>query len=124
MKIWKHIKFCFNYFRIPKGDYCYKVIKVEDNPNGSCSILTRHCPYWDKIEGLSNQKSGYCHWLEKGDIDINNDDSKEFKNVKTGEISTAPEMPFGVGILWDSVKECSLRPYSDKEFRKIYGDEK
>ena len=44
-------------------------------------------------------------------------------NVKTGEITTAPNMPFGVGLLWDSVKECGLRDYSDKELRKLYGEE-
>ena len=100
MNIWKKIKFCFNYFKIPKGEYC------------------RHCPYWDLIDGLPHQESGYCHWLDIGDTDINNDNSREFKNVKTGKIITAPEMPIRVGLLWDGVKECNLRHYSDKELRK------
>ena len=124
MKIWKYIKFCFNYFRIPKGDYCYRVVKVIDNPNGTSTLKTKQCPYWDNIEGLHYQESGYCHWLERGDHDINNDEAIELKNVKTGEITKAPDMPFGIGLLWDKCKECGLRPYSDKELEKMYGDQR
>ena len=57
-----------------------------------------------------------------GDYEINHDDSREFLNVKTGEVDTASEMPFGVGLLWDQCKECGLKPYSEKEIKKMYAE--
>lgn len=117
MKIWKYIKFAFwGYWRIPKGDYCYcssENDSTDDNFRIVCS-----CPYWDKIENLRHQESGYCHWLGFGDREINNDTSRKYLNTKTGEINNATEMPFGVGLLWDRVKECGFRGYSEKE--KMY----
>ena len=94
----KYIKFCFNYFRIPKGDYCYEILEVVYPENGSLPYLkTKRCPYWEKIEEQPPQDDGYCHWLEMGD----NDDEH-------------------MGLLWDQVKECGLREYSEKEEEKAY----
>ena len=44
---------------IPKGAYCY------DN-NGDCS-------FWDMDESKPHQENGYCHYLKKGDWDINSE---------------------------------------------------
>ena len=98
MRIWKYIKLCFYYFRIPKGDYCYKVLKCITPEDGSLPYLkVKRCPYWDKIEGQPPQDNGYCHWLEIGDHD------DEY-----------------MGLLWDQVKECDLRHYSEKEEERSY----
>jgi len=100
MKIWKYIKFAlWGYWRIPKGDYCYKVLEVIRPvvTNLPPTLRIRRCPYWDRIEEFGHQDDGYCHWLETGD-----------HNQK------------GHGLLWDQVKECGLRNYSEKEERKMY----
>lgn len=62
---------------IPNGCYCY------DN-NGTC-------PFWDKIKDRPHQESGYCHWLQVGDFDIN-----------------------GTMLLWDQCKECGLNEGGDE----------
>jgi len=125
MKIWKYIKFVFyGYWRVPKGDYCYDVVEVSYPTDKKYPpvIKTKQCPYWKKIKGLHHQEDGYCNWLERGDCDMNNDDSKEFVNCKTGEKISAPEMPFNISLLWDGIKECNLKHYSDKEIEKAYED--
>jgi len=44
------------------------------------------CPYLDKAEGVGEQNDGYCWFLRRGDWQSN-----------------------GVGLLWDSCKECGKR---------------
>jgi hypothetical protein len=123
MKIWKYIKLCFNYFRIPKGDYCSQFKRRVDEPDGSFYHEMRRCPYWDKIEGRHHQEDGYCHWLEWGDYDKNNDETiiLEQTDVKSGVTKkiTAPELPFGISLLWDGVKECGLRRYTERDEKKM-----
>lgn len=79
---------------IPKGMYCYEII------NGKRYI----CPFWDKNENYSEQHNGYCHYLQKGDWDINAE--TDFYNYKTGEKVEMSGFPFG--LLWDQVKECGI----------------
>lgn len=123
MKIWKYIKFAlWGYWRIPKGDYCYSLPKGSENATGCFTPRKIYCPYWDQIEDRHHQENGYCHWLGYGDYEINHDDSREFLNVKTGEVDTASSMPFGVGLLWDQCKECGLKNYSEKEIEKMYAE--
>jgi len=111
MRIWKYIKFAlWGYWRIPKGGYCYKMIKMMPPKEGEEMpyLKVRRCPYWDKIEELSEQQDGYCHWMECGDAPVFDDDGNMIE---------------GLGLLWDSVKECGLREYSDKELEKMWRDE-
>ena len=90
---------------IPKGIYCY-------DENG-------RCPYWSMDENRPEQENGYCSFLEKGDWDFNNE--SEAVNVATGEIV---EIPFPVGLLWDSVKECDINDYTDEEIEQSINNEK
>ena len=107
----------FSWFFIPRGLYCYKYRKLiwgknkEDPPKMKIKI----CPYWEKLNNLLNQENGYCHYLKKSDYDINNDEHKEFMNVKTGEIIKAPYMPIAMSLLWDQCKECGIKKYYLKE---------
>jgi len=93
-------------WRIPRGDYCYKVIKTKKNPP---AIYIKNCPYWDYREDWPVQACGYCHFLKRGDIDINLDKTIVLTEVKTGEEYKPSEMPFGIGLLWDQCKECGIR---------------
>lgn len=110
----KLIKYCIAYFRIPPGPYCYTIKKIKEDPEGKEPpvVLTNVCPYWDRIDDLGDQECGYCHYLGYGDYDINNDETREFicTTPGTGEklIVKAPDMPFGVGLLWDRCKECGI----------------
>lgn len=65
---------------IPKGLYCYNPIKYEKN-----TYHIKLCPYYDTIENADNQSNGYCHYLDKGDGDLN------------------------FGLLWDQCKECEIK---------------
>ena len=108
MKIWKYIKFAlWGYWRIPKGDYCYKMLKVMPPREGEKLpyLKTKRCPYWDMIEEQPPQENGYCHWMELGDTP---------KTDKDGNIINS------WGLLWDQVKDCGLRNYSEKEEEKMY----
>ena len=104
-KLLRKIRFLpISWFFIPRGDYCYK-------RKGEKLKL---CLYWDSIKDLPEQESGYCHYLKYGDKDMNNDEKRIFINVKTGEKIKAPDMPIGVGLLWDQCKECQIKPYREK----------
>ena len=94
----KLIKFLYAYlFKIPPGDYCYKY------KNGK--RIT--CPYWDIDESKPYQYNGYCHYLKKGDWEI--EEEQELKNLKTGEIEKGKDVPFPTSLLWDQVKECGIK---------------
>lgn len=97
---WKYL----SWFFVPRGDYCYKGSRAPNNKK------YKECPYWDYIEELPEQESGYCHYLKYGDNDINNDENRILIDMKTGEKIPAPEMPITIGLLWDQVKECRLKP--------------
>lgn len=104
-KILKYLTFFFyGYWQVPKGLYCYTYRK---NKQGFEQI--KICPYWDKIDSLPEQNSGYCHWLEQGDIDINNDENYVLKNIKTGDETLAKDIGFPVSLLWDQCKECGVK---------------
>jgi len=68
-------------------------------------LKVKRCPYWDKIEDFHHQEDGYCHWMECGDAPVFDDEGNMIE---------------GLGLLWDSVKECGLREYSDKELEKMH----
>ena len=106
MKIWKYIEFALSgYWQIPKGDYCYKMLKLMPPREGEKLpyLKTRVCPYWTRLEGHLSQEDGYCRWMECGDY------FQDKKGVHNGTF-----------LLWDQVKECGIRNYSEKEERKMY----
>jgi len=123
MKLLKWCKFIFyGYWRIPRGGYCSTFIKKVNNPDGSFYLRMKPCPYWEKRKEYHYQEDGYCHWLESGDCDKNNDSTIILQQIdrKTGEKigeTSAPELPFGIGLLWDGVKECGIK---DDEWEEIW----
>lgn len=77
---------------IPKGDYCYSEKSV--------------CPYWSVREDRVEQENGYCSFLGKGDVEINQ--TAVLEDMDTGEKISGKDIPFPVGLLWDQVKECGI----------------
>ena len=88
---------------IPKGFYCY---------DGKYK-----CPYWDVREDKPDQENGYCHYLEKGDWNVNKE--KRYNVRKSdgtwGELESAEEIGFPMSILWDQCKECDINYGIDNE---------
>jgi hypothetical protein len=117
-KILKYILFCFNYFRIPKGTYCYKIIKIIYPKDGSYPYhKIKICPYWDKIKEFPEQDNGYCHWLERGDFDYDLNDEFHFLDENIiKEVNKKYKRKTGHGLLWDQCKECHLREYNLKDY--------
>ncbi len=73
---------------IPKGLYCY---------DGGYK-----CPYWEMIEHLPHQESGYCHFLEEGDYESEH-----------------------LSLLWDQCKECGINDdIEDEDWYKEQINEK
>jgi hypothetical protein len=120
----KLIKYIIAWFRIPRGFYCYKIKEIVRDPTGQIPpvIRTKICPYWDIRGDWPHQANGYCHYLGYGDMNINEEPEVEFicTEKKTGAQTTvkAPDMPFGVGLLWDQCKECGIktRDIDDEEY--------
>ena len=80
---------------IPIGLYCY-------DENGIC-------PYWDTIEGMPYQESGYCHYLKKGDWDFNSEKSWKLTYPEKGsEMQSANEIGLPMSLLWDQCKMCDI----------------
>lgn len=89
---------------IPPGPYCYTY-----DSKGKYIL----CPYWDKIEGAPEQANGFCHFLNKGDIEIGKD--AVLIDMDTEEITPHDELPFNPSLLWDQVKECGINDDYDEE---------
>lgn len=87
-------------WRIPHGDYCY------------FRNRSQKCHYWVRRKDWPEQADGYCRYLGWGDMDKNSDSTiiMESINLKTREVTRtpAPEMPFGISLLWDQCKECGV----------------
>ena len=88
---------------IPKGQYCYTYEDGKFKP----------CPYWDTVDDAPSQYNGYCHFLEKGDLEIETE--MVFIDEKTGEKSMGNELPFPCSLLWDQCKECGINNDIDEE---------
>jgi hypothetical protein len=68
---------------IPKGIYCY-------DENGLC-------PHWERREDQPDQMNGYCHYLKRGDWEVEIPDD------------FPPHFPHScLSLLWDQVKECFI----------------
>jgi thymidine kinase len=81
---------------IPSGVYCY-----DEKP----------CPYSDHNPSKHNQESGYCHFIEKGDWELNNE--MVMCNEK-GEKFTPNDIGIPGGLLWDRCKECGINDEIDE----------
>jgi len=75
-------------WRIPKGDYCYKILRIDHNPKEGLSVIyTKVCPYWEikKIKDY-DEEDGYCTLLDLSDA-----------------------------LIWDKCKSCGIRNYFWRE---------
>jgi hypothetical protein len=107
--MFKFLKYLWALIVVPTGPYCHG-----HNRYGR----SRVCPFWSMNKEKAHitpwgeyQEGGYCSYLKRGDWDINNDDTRIFEDMKTGEKLTAKEMPIGVGLLWDQCKECGIKDW-------------
>ena len=75
-------------WRIPKGDYCYKIIDVVPHPTDGVVIHTKRCPYWEmkKVFGYDDEEEGYCTLIDLSDA-----------------------------LIWDQCKQCGIRNYFWRE---------
>ena len=118
-KIKKLVRFCIAWFRIPRGSYCYKFVKMTYDEELKLPVrITKKCPYWKRIEDLHYQENGYCKYLGRGDYERNNSD-EIFQEIdpKTNTVKQewkASEMPIPIGLLWDQCKECGIKEYRIK----------
>ena len=91
---------------IPKGGYCY-------GEKGTC-------PYWTLSENHPEQENGYCAYLKQGDWEINASTEKTLIDNHGKKWSPA-EMPFGIGLLWDQIKDCGINEYTKDEEMEAQG---
>jgi hypothetical protein len=75
------VKKIIAWFKIPKGDYCYKFLRIENEKR-----ITKRCPY-QKICWLEDDHIVYCAYLDTFSTDKNSFDA----------------------LLWDSCKICGLK---------------
>ena len=67
-------------FRIPHGDYCYKIKKVVPDSTYGYKIKTKNCPYygyvkkWEGKEGF--HKIAHCKYLNEIDYILLDDQCK------------------------------------------------
>ena len=71
------------------------------------------CPYWALIPDQPEQENGYCHYLERGDKETNENaeiTAKERQPDGTYKEVKYPKggFPIPIGILWDQCKECEI----------------
>jgi hypothetical protein len=86
-KIIKFLKlYLWQRWRIPKGDYCYNIIKIDHHSNPPV-IHTKRCPYWEmrKVFGY-DEEDGYCTFLDLSDV-----------------------------LIWDQCKACGIRNHFWRE---------
>lgn len=102
---------------IPKNtDYCYTYKTTTTytstvEPHGEFI----NCPFWKKVPFLPEQQNGYCHYLNKADIELNPEYNKEsfISYDKTGN-NTGKSVTevfgeyFPSSLLWDQCKECGI----------------
>ena len=114
---------------IPKGEYCYSMSKSEISSLRDVVM----CPYWkhrseiDEAE-YHDQNDGYCLFLGKGDIELNQENKYTLSYPKDhpdlGIPMTADEIGLPLSLLWDQVKECHENMMDDEELVSIELGEK
>jgi hypothetical protein len=126
-KLWniKHKLFKFTHnkmFKNPekyipqKTPYCYTYKPITNHTS-----TTKHhgefikCPFWRSVPFLPEQQNGYCHYLNKADIDLNPEYNKEsfigYKKTDKDIGKSVAELfgeYFPSSLLWDQCKECGI----------------
>lgn len=76
-------------WKIPKGDYCYKITKIEHPKDKSKPpvIHIKVCAYWDEVDDMEGGSNGFCTHLHLEDP-----------------------------LIWDQCKSCGINDYDDEEF--------
>ena len=98
---------------IPKGDYCYKIKKV----NGDGYLDIDKCPYFIS-KFYNGVEQPYCSLLEKGSL-ANGTSKEEFEKLIEhfgSEDAVFEGLP--LFLLWDMVKECNENHYTDQELEE------
>lgn len=109
--------------QIPKGMYCDYLVKDKNGKHisldGSYKFNIKQCPFWDIDKDLPKQMNGYCHYLEKSDMDMMNEvvehgidvwskESDKTVHLNKKEIMEQNFPIEGFSLLWDSCKECGI----------------
>ena len=102
---------------IPKGIYCYEANGLSED--GKRINNFKICPFWDIDEDKPKQYNGYCHYLKKGDWDLNPWISEHaiFYNegVTQNDIKDLP-----LSILWDMCKMCDINDdITDEDIERL-----
>jgi hypothetical protein len=96
-------------FLIPEGYYCHQF-------NNSKIV----CPFWFKDKTRSEQESGYCSFLGKGDWDINDETPQLVEVERRQKDGTYKKMMVDKSeilphsLLWNKCKECNVN-YREKQ---------
>lgn len=93
---------------IPIGPYCYSIM---NNKRVPC-IYWRHRSQVDKKE-CGSQDYGYCLFLEKGDIEFNQEPM--YKEEGKENILSADEIGLPLSLLWDRCKMCGVNDEWDDD---------
>jgi hypothetical protein len=64
------------------------------------------CPYHKILPDRPEQQTGWCDFLNKGDLELNKE--TRWVNKKTGKVQTAYEIGIPMSTLWDFCKECGI----------------
>lgn len=86
--------------KIPVGDHCYTYKK---------GGIYKMCPFWGVSDKHHEQGNGYCSLMKKGDWNLHKETT--VTDLKTGKIVPHEDIPFGLGLLWDQIKECGIREW-------------
>lgn len=84
---------------IPDGMYCYERLMLKED--GDYEVIGL-CSYWSFRNDKHHHENGYCKYLEKGDWEINQEET--WTDVETKE-----KMKGMFSLIWDQVKECGVR---------------
>lgn len=94
-KIYHFIRFCIGYLRVPRGNYCYTILSVNDDKQ---TIDIKNCPYRKIHKDKHHQECGECLLM----------------NMRDWENDT-------FGLLWEGIKECGIKDsFGDKSDPEYY----
>ena len=66
--MFKYIKNLIAKFRIPKGDYCYKIKKIVPDATYGYRAKTKNCPYYGYERKRTGNLRATCKLINKSDI--------------------------------------------------------
>jgi hypothetical protein len=99
---------------IPSGRYCH----ASGEPEPYCvehPPRPRYlCPYWDFDDEKPYQENGYCHFMEKGDWTIA-EENPSFCSYSKDHPEDVGKMCHGFSLIWDKCKECGIKLDEDSD---------